>query len=58
MEVVCGKGTYIRQLGCDIARELGTLGYLESLSRTRVGEYEQKDTLDLKDIQDWNCIHQ
>tara|TARA_Y100001968_G_scaffold91525_1_gene82342 strand:+ start:1062 stop:1733 length:672 start_codon:yes stop_codon:yes gene_type:complete len=58
LKVVCGKGTYIRQLGCDIARELGTLGYLESLSRTRVGEYEQKDTLDLKDIQDWNCIHQ
>jgi len=58
LEVVCGKGTYIRQLGYDIAKELGTIGYLESLSRTRVGDYELKDTLDLKDIEEWNCIHQ
>ncbi len=33
------SGTYIRSLVEDIARELGTLGYLTSLRRTVVGEY-------------------
>lgn len=31
------KGTYIRVLGEDIARALGTVGYLEELRRTAVG---------------------
>ena len=35
----CSKGTYIRVLGKDIAKELGTIGYLEELIRTRVGEF-------------------
>lgn len=35
----CSKGTYIRVLGSDIAKKLGTVGYLEKLIRTRVGEF-------------------
>ena len=35
--VTCSKGTYVRVLGNDIAQKLGTVGYLESLVRTRVG---------------------
>ena len=37
--VECSKGTYIRVLGKDISERLGTIGYLNSLTRTKVGEY-------------------
>ena len=37
--VSCSKGTYIRVLGKEIAEKLDTVGYLNSLIRTRVGEY-------------------
>lgn len=35
-EVSCSKGTYIRSLAADIARKLGTLGYLAGLRRSAV----------------------
>ena len=41
--VVCSKGTYIRTLCEDIANKLGTVGYMSSLKRTRVGTFEIKD---------------
>ena len=37
--VVCSKGTYIRVLGSEIAEKLGTIGYLDSLLRTSVGNF-------------------
>ncbi len=37
--VECSKGTYVRVLGKDISEKLGTLGYLNSLTRTKVGEH-------------------
>ncbi len=37
--VECSKGTYVRVLSKDIAKKLGTLGYLISLTRTKVGQY-------------------
>ena len=37
--VECSKGTYVRVLGKDISERLGTVGYLNSLIRTKVGEY-------------------
>ena len=36
---VVSKGTYVRVLGSDIAKKLGTVGYLSSLRRTKVGPY-------------------
>jgi tRNA pseudouridine55 synthase len=38
-EVHCSKGTYIRTLGEDLARALGTVGHLESLRRTAVAPF-------------------
>ena len=32
------KGTYIRTLGSDIAKRLGTIGYLLALRRTKIGD--------------------
>ena len=37
--VECSKGTYVRVLGQDISERLGTIGYLISLTRTKVGEH-------------------
>lgn len=37
LEVTCSKGTYIRTLGEDIAKALGTGGYLTELRRTAIG---------------------
>jgi len=37
--VACGKGTYIRSLGCDLGRSLGCPGHLVALRRTAVGPY-------------------
>ena len=42
--VSCSKGTYIRVLGLDIAKKLGTVGYLINLKRTRVGNYSIKES--------------
>ncbi|MFO0333742.1 MAG: tRNA pseudouridine(55) synthase TruB [Pseudomonadota bacterium] len=36
-EVECSKGTYVRTLGEDIARALGTEGHLVALRRTAIG---------------------
>lgn len=38
-EVSCSKGTYIRSLCADIARELGCPGHLSELRRTRSGPF-------------------
>lgn len=35
--VTCSKGTYVRVLGEDIAKTLGTLGHLTTLRRTQTG---------------------
>jgi tRNA pseudouridine55 synthase len=37
LRVLCGKGTYIRQLARDIGEKLGCGAYLEELRRTRSG---------------------
>src|ERR1041384_3397379 len=44
----CTKGTYIRVLGEDIARALGTLGYLTSLRRTWVAPFRDMPMLSLE----------
>lgn len=37
--VVCSKGTYVRTLANDIGEKLGCGGYLKSLRRTRIGNF-------------------
>ena len=39
LQVRCGTGTYVRSLGRDLAKALGSAGYLSSLQRTRVGPF-------------------
>ena len=56
IDVKCHKGTYIRQLGNDIAKKMGTLGYLKSLTRTSIGNYNFKNTFQLEDIDNWKFV--
>jgi len=46
----CSKGTYIRQLGMDIGRELGCGAYLSRLRRTRSGEFTVKEAVTLEEL--------
>lgn len=50
-EVSCSKGTYIRSLCEDIAKKLGTIGYMSGLKRTRVGEFYIKDAITLDELE-------
>lgn len=49
--VHCSKGTYIRQLGQDIAHDLSTCGHLTSLRRTKIGEVSIFDAKKVKEIE-------
>lgn len=51
IQVVCGRGTYIRTLARDIARRLGTGGYVKTLVRTRIGDYRLADALSMSEFQ-------
>ena len=46
------KGTYIRSLIRDIAYELGTIGVMSDLCRTKQGIVELKDCVSLKQLED------
>lgn len=48
--VHCSKGTYIRQLGQDIAHALSTCGHLISLRRTKIGEVSIFDAKKVKEV--------
>lgn len=50
-KVTCSKGTYIRTLCEDIAKELGTVGYMKELQRTKVNEFDIKDAISLEDLE-------
>ncbi len=50
-EVSCSKGTYIRSLCEDIAKELNTVGYMKELRRVQVGEFLIKDSITVEDLQ-------
>ena len=52
--VDCSKGTYIRVLGSDIAKSLGTIGYLTNLKRTRVGEFSIEDSVSIDKFSEFN----
>ena len=48
--VNCSKGTYIRSLCEDIAKKLGTIGYMENLIRLKVGEFSIENSITLEEI--------
>jgi len=55
--VSCSKGTYIRVLGNEIASKLGTVGYLDGLTRTSVGSYDVSESTSIKEFEkEWKSI--
>jgi tRNA pseudouridine55 synthase len=48
--VTCSKGTYIRQLACDIGSFLGCGAYLSRLRRTRSGEFAVDEAATIEDL--------
>lgn len=51
MTVTCTKGTYIRTLCHDIGEKLGVGACMESLLRTRVGDFALSEALTLSEIE-------
>lgn len=54
--VTCGKGTYVRVLAEDIARQLGTVGHVSLLRRERVAPFEPAQMVDLATVEE--CARQ
>lgn len=53
IRVECGKGTYIRSLGRDIGRAVGSGAFLTQLCRTRLGNVRIEDCISLDKFQEW-----
>jgi tRNA pseudouridine55 synthase len=49
-EILCGKGTYVRSWVRDLALDLGTLGHVSALRRTRLGGMSEKDATPLEQL--------
>lgn len=50
-KVHCSKGTYIRSLCEDIATNLGTIGYMSSLQRVKVGRFSIENSITIDDLE-------
>lgn len=46
MRMRCGSGTYVRSLGRDLARSLGTEAVMSELVRTAIGDFRIKEAVD------------
>jgi len=52
IEVVCGKGTYIRSLAYDLGQALGCGAYLKTLVRLKCGPFGIKEAVPLPQLED------
>lgn len=50
IEVLCGKGTYIRALARDIGAALGSGGHLTALRRTEVGDFKADEAIKVEEF--------
>ena len=51
-EAETGKGAYVRALARDMGRELGCLGHVAALRRTRVGPFGLEDAISLEKLEE------
>lgn len=49
-DIVCSSGTYIRSICRDLAKNLNTIGYMESIIRTRSGNFCINDSVSLDEL--------
>ena len=52
LEVVCGKGTYIRSLAHDLGEALGCGAFMQSLVRLKVGPFTLEESLTLSQVEE------
>lgn len=52
LRINCSKGTYIRALARDLGEALGSGAHLDSLQRSRSGDFRIKDALSLEEVLD------
>jgi len=52
VEVICGKGTYIRSLAHDLGHALGCGAYLKNLIRLRCGLFDIRDAVSVPQLED------
>lgn len=50
LDICCSKGTYIRSLGCDLSENIGTVGYLEELTRSSSDGVDLQDCITMDDL--------
>lgn len=50
--MTCGKGTYVRSIARDLAQDLGTVGYISALKRTKVGPFTQERAIFLDKLEE------
>ena len=55
--VECGRGCYVRSLAVDIAKSAGAIGYVSELIRTKVGNFDIENSLNIENI-DYNLIEE
>lgn len=53
LQIVCGKGTYIRSLARDLGRALNNGAYLVQLRRTKVGDACVENCIDYNQFEQW-----
>lgn len=53
-KIACSSGTYVRSLCRDVALKTGNLGYMTSLTRTKVGRFTLQDCVRLQDVEEGN----
>jgi tRNA pseudouridine55 synthase len=46
LEIDCGSGTYVRSLGRDLARSLGTAAVMSALVRTAIGDFRVEEAIE------------
>lgn len=49
-EITCSKGTYIRVIAHDFGQKLGCGGYLSSLRRTKIGDFNVEDAFSVDEF--------
>ena len=56
--LACSKGTYVRTLGADLAKKLGSKGYLTALRRTKCGKFTINDTILLEKLKNMEYVQE
>jgi tRNA pseudouridine55 synthase len=52
IEIVCGKGTYVRAMVRDLAVALGACGHVSALRRSRVGRFDEAGSITLERLEE------